>query len=158
MACPSGSSCDGNPPTCRTCLGGTPAEEEGPCSCDLDCASGLSCIADLCLRPCDLDEMCGADECRHELLTPPACSVPDAACTGAGTGAAGDTCACNADCGPIAPLCVGAFIGGNRTGRCGNACGPEMICPSGTACCSVVVGRAYCIPPDVVDATDATCL
>lgn len=157
--CAAGYSCDGNPPLCRECLGNdTPSDEGGPCSCDMDCAARLSCIGAVCARACDFDEMCGADECRHEALVGASCQVVDPACTGAGTGAPGDPCACNADCSTDAPICVGAFVGGERVGHCGNICGPMMNCAAGTRCCTVVPSLPYCLTDDVITSTSATCL
>lgn len=154
--CEDGFACEGTPPMCRECLGGGPFPETGTCGCNADCDSGLECLGGFCLRACQFDEMCGADQCQHELGVPPSCTaIP--ACVGAGDGAPGAECLCNLDCGFDAPFCTGVFVEGSRSSFCSVPCSVKEPCPSGTQCCSTVPGNLYCLPDAVAAAAGATC-
>ena len=156
--CPSGFSCDGAPPACRECLGTSGSAEGEPCGCNADCGSGLECLGDLCARACTIDEMCGADECRHEFAVGPSCFAIDPACVFAGDVAAGGDCLCNGDCVASAPLCIGVFLGGEPTSFCSAACSLEQPCPGGTRCCSIDARHPYCVSQEIADTVGATCL
>ncbi|UJR79543.1 hypothetical protein [Sandaracinus amylolyticus] len=157
--CPEGSSCDGTPPTCRECLGGEPGAEDAECTCDADCEGDLACIGESCARPCAIDENCGADECRHELLlSPPSCAPPGSGCVGNGDVAIGGDCACNADCAAAAPLCLGLFAAGQRRLVCSTPCGPEQPCPGDLQCCSSDGASPYCIAASLAGSPRLTCM
>lgn len=156
--CAEGFSCDGAPPSCRACLGGDRREEGLACSCDADCAAGLGCIGDFCGRPCAIDEMCGADECQHDLAVPPSCFAVSPECSFGSDGLEGQACSCNADCSASAPLCVYAFVEGERRGACSSTCGAEMPCGADTRCCYVEGGSPYCVEEENVAPLGATCL
>ena len=155
-ACPTGFSCDGRPLGCRRCNGGTPVTEGGDCACDADCTTGLSCLGGFCLRACTGDESCGADECRHLSSGPATCDAP-AACDGLGATGPGQDCACNADCGPSAPFCLGVVVGSAFHDTCSAECSPMMPCPTGTQCCSTVTGYDFCMSSAVATEAGATC-
>jgi hypothetical protein len=158
VPCATGYSCDGNPPACRECVGLGPQPEGGVCSCNADCDAGLDCNGGFCSRSCRIDEMCGADECHHDIASPASCLPVDPTCTASGSTAMGQPCVCNADCGPIALYCLSYIAGGMGRSVCSTTCGAEVPCPSGFTCCSVGGNDPSCVAPDVATMLGATCL
>jgi len=153
--CPDGLVCEGAPAECVTCEADTRAEG-ATCACDDQCDGALECIGGFCGEPCDFDEMCGAQECGHEVAVPSSCRPEDSACFGGGGGELGDECTCNRDCAIEGPFCVGFFAGGERGFVCSDVCGAEDPCPTGFECCGLN-GSRHCLTTELASATGATC-
>lgn len=154
--CPGDVECLGTPGVCTACDESIQRDEGGACECAAQCTGGLSCIAGLCLEPCDFDETCGDQECGHELATAPSCRPIDDGCVGPATGEAGDVCACNGDCGVASPFCLGFLVEGASGSVCSNVCSVEMPCATGFSCCGSG-GQQYCLSDDLAEATGVEC-
>ena len=154
--CPEGLSCEGEPGSCVACAGAGDGAEGEACECTADCVAGLECVSGLCLERCEVDETCGANECAHQLTTAPSCQpVPDG-CFGEGSGAAGDPCVCNADCGASSPLCLGFLVEGAFGSVCARECSAEMPCDAGLRCCGSGA-QQYCLASDLAEAAGVMC-
>lgn len=127
---------------CEACADAASRGDGDPCVCASDCASGLSCSVGFCGVPCEVDEQCGASECRVDFPTGSACAERSSECAGSFLAALGAACACNADC--AAGACVQTYVEGFPAGVCRASCGVESPCASGASCCFAGDGRGYC--------------
>ncbi len=163
-SCPDGYACEtGNGSSlCVPCMQPSPAPAGSACQCKNDCQSGLVCADGACAVSCDTDDACPpGQECREGIDGKGACTPVSTTCTGTGDGGPGSPCACNADCGNDAPVCLTESVAGFATGFCvTRPCSTTEACVPGVGgayqCCQIpLVLSATCIPAAMASQIDA---
>ena len=100
-----------------------------------ECGLGLTCVSGECVAPCEVDEHCEPGSFQpSKCASDGVCRLVNGSAVCPAPCTAGESCTSDADCGPLAPLCVGAS--GEGKGACVAPCASDKDCHGEGASCS----------------------